>query len=470
MTTAQSARNVLRTASFLSAGACSAFALASPPRYFPQPVPVLERNCGASGLVPGKCTALGEDGSIAGEANCGNTTYGGVGFFLSPEGVLSELDLGSFTFMSPAFVTGTNHVIATADWCPPVNGPCTTALVRASVSGPTAIVASSSSATTVVNDANMLGWSVGWGGISSTGAWRLQSGGALEVLTAPGNGWGVNAHQVATTGFAAGDAYVGNQQRPVVWAPGNSQGAVLQSLVLGTSSSARGVAADGSAVGRSGDRAVLWTALGEPLALLPEDDDGSGGGSVGASEATHIAGNPFSGSPLPMAYFGTHHDDTRLFRATGPNQWMDFDAAAAAGQALTNVEVVAAPTTHLMVARGFTSIYQTVNLLWTAQGGFGRLDSFVVDLPPGLGQLQVVDANSVGNILVNATMVRKSFLLTPLAEGDTNGDHLVNGVDLGRVLGAWGAVPSGMRGACDFDGDGKVDGADLGVVLSNWTR
>ncbi|MBL9141301.1 MAG: hypothetical protein JNK53_05485 [Phycisphaerae bacterium] len=122
----------------------------------------------------------------------------------------------------------------------------------------------------------------------------------------------------------------------------------------------------------------------------------------------------------------------------------------------------------LMLARAFTPMYQTINYLWTPKGGFGTLESFIVDLPSGLGGLQVVDANAAGRILVNATNVRKSFLLAELAPGDTNGDGRVNGVDLGRVLAAWGAVPQGTRSACDFDGNGTVDGADLGVVLSSW--
>ncbi len=50
--------------------------------------------------------------------------------------------------------------------------------------------------------------------------------------------------------------------------------------------------------------------------------------------------------------------------------------------------------------------------------------------------------------------------------GDLNGDGIVDGADLGIMLGAWGECDG-----CDEDlnGDGTVDGGDLGVLLGNWT-
>jgi hypothetical protein len=53
--------------------------------------------------------------------------------------------------------------------------------------------------------------------------------------------------------------------------------------------------------------------------------------------------------------------------------------------------------------------------------------------------------------------------------GDTNGDGLVNALDLAAVLDGWGPCPA--KGACtgDLDGNGAVDALDLGTVLANWT-
>ncbi len=48
---------------------------------------------------------------------------------------------------------------------------------------------------------------------------------------------------------------------------------------------------------------------------------------------------------------------------------------------------------------------------------------------------------------------------------DFNADGLVNGDDLGSLLGEWGSC----RGcAADFNGDGTVDGDDLGTLLGAW--
>ncbi|MFO0874884.1 MAG: LamG-like jellyroll fold domain-containing protein [Phycisphaerales bacterium] len=49
--------------------------------------------------------------------------------------------------------------------------------------------------------------------------------------------------------------------------------------------------------------------------------------------------------------------------------------------------------------------------------------------------------------------------------GDLNGDGLVNGADLGILLGAWGT----SNPVADLNCDGAVGGGDLGLVLGAWT-
>jgi hypothetical protein len=49
--------------------------------------------------------------------------------------------------------------------------------------------------------------------------------------------------------------------------------------------------------------------------------------------------------------------------------------------------------------------------------------------------------------------------------GDLNGDGIVNGLDLGLMLSAWGA----SGGPADLNNDGIVNGLDLGILLSNWS-
>jgi hypothetical protein len=47
---------------------------------------------------------------------------------------------------------------------------------------------------------------------------------------------------------------------------------------------------------------------------------------------------------------------------------------------------------------------------------------------------------------------------------DLNGDRVVDGGDLGQLLGSWGAHGS----SADLNGDGTVDGGDLGQLLGSW--
>ena len=58
-------------------------------------------------------------------------------------------------------------------------------------------------------------------------------------------------------------------------------------------------------------------------------------------------------------------------------------------------------------------------------------------------------------------------LLPPIVENpaDLNGDGVVDGADLGELLGAWGPCNAC---AADLNGDGVVDGADLGQMLAAW--
>lgn len=50
--------------------------------------------------------------------------------------------------------------------------------------------------------------------------------------------------------------------------------------------------------------------------------------------------------------------------------------------------------------------------------------------------------------------------------GDVNGDLVVDGADLGVILGAWGPVP--VDSVADINDDDVVDGADLGIALGAW--
>jgi hypothetical protein len=58
--------------------------------------------------------------------------------------------------------------------------------------------------------------------------------------------------------------------------------------------------------------------------------------------------------------------------------------------------------------------------------------------------------------------------ITPIEEpnpADINGDGKVDGIDLARILGAWGSTAGGG----DLNGDGITDGQDLAILLGSWT-
>jgi hypothetical protein len=53
----------------------------------------------------------------------------------------------------------------------------------------------------------------------------------------------------------------------------------------------------------------------------------------------------------------------------------------------------------------------------------------------------------------------------PLCPADLNDDNVVNGADLGLLLGSWGVCPGCPA---DLNNDGIVNGADLGLMLGSW--
>jgi hypothetical protein len=87
------------------------------------------------------------------------------------------------------------------------------------------------------------------------------------------------------------------------------------------------------------------------------------------------------------------------------------------------------------------------------------------------GGTQVQAFNPVTNQL--RTIVNQ---ITPLASfrwispatlapcpADLNCSSIVDGADLGALLGNWG-----LPGTGDLDGDGNTNGSDLGILLGNW--
>jgi|GEM_PF-6400771 len=440
----------------------TATANAAPPRFFARPVEGVVHLCqptNPASVAPFFGVAIANDGRVACVAQCGSTTGGARPFVVAPTGEVVAYAFGTFTFATPAGFRPNNELLLLGDWCPPVTGACTTvvATTTALPSGSVHVLASSDVTTSIVNDAEETGWAVGWGATSVTGAWRVRPDGTSESLALAGGG-GIDACAVSRTGVAVGSAYVAGALQAVRW-NATGVGTVLPPLKAGLPTQAFAVGLDGTVAGVSGGRAVWWFANGTITPLLP---------AASQSEATAIAGNSMTGNPLGIAIFGTHANKTRLFRANGPSSWADLGPVDASAQ-FANFEVVAAPQPDLMLAHALTPLYQRVPFVWTLGDALRRLDRSIVNLNAAtLASVEVVDANASGTILVNAGASLAPYTLVRLEPGDTDGDGLVSGTDLARLLATWGAVPAGTRGAADFDGDGEVNATDLGILLAQW--
>jgi len=111
-----------------------------------------------------------------------------------------------------------------------------------------------------------------------------------------------------------------------------------------------------------------------------------------------------------------------------------------------------------------------------ATGAYGRRSStyptggFV--LYRGLTGVYTVQAGDSPNALYTTTLKvlgEGTGSVAPPCPADLNHDGVVNGADLGILLGAWGSCPGGTPGCTgDINNDGVVNGADLGILLGAW--
>lgn len=74
------------------------------------------------------------------------------------------------------------------------------------------------------------------------------------------------------------------------------------------------------------------------------------------------------------------------------------------------------------------------------------------------------DGQTIALALQADRRVRIEILPPENCAGDLNCDGIVNGADLGLLLGVWNAT----SGAADIDGSGLVNGADIGMLLGAW--
>lgn len=115
--------------------------------------------------------------------------------------------------------------------------------------------------------------------------------------------------------------------------------------------------------------------------------------------------------------------------------------------------------------------FQTmVKVLTSSDAGAECLEG-EVNVEPGLYQLWFSAMSNINNTAegydldIGFSDSRATLTITAINVADINGDGVVDGADLTRLLGAWGTSASGG----DLDGDGDVDGADLAILLGAWS-
>jgi hypothetical protein len=103
----------------------------------------------------------------------------------------------------------------------------------------------------------------------------------------------------------------------------------------------------------------------------------------------------------------------------------------------------------------------------TGVGFVGRMVLMAASGTPA-GVLAIWESGAIGvTDIVGARLNVDGSLGLPFVCGDVNGDEIVNGADLGLLLGAWGPANGSPF---DLNHDGVVDGADLGLLLGCWTN
>jgi hypothetical protein len=121
-------------------------------------------------------------------------------------------------------------------------------------------------------------------------------------------------------------------------------------------------------------------------------------------------------------------------------------------QNLGTVVQVAAGEDHVVVLRSDGSV-----------AAWGEMTSGATNIPVAQAKFVAAGFNS------NSANLGFSLAILPEAcVGELNGDGVVNGADLGILLGLWGTCPTLGTCTADFNSDGSVTGADLGMMLGAW--
>ncbi len=118
--------------------------------------------------------------------------------------------------------------------------------------------------------------------------------------------------------------------------------------------------------------------------------------------------------------------------------------------------------------------------MWTAANGYVSLadlaqqagvvipDGWIMNVPLGMSEDGLTIVGKATGPDGTSPFVLDLRPSGPPCPADSNGDGMVDGVDLTAVLSGWGSCTFGGDCPADFNSDGVVDGLDMSFVLSGW--
>ena len=341
------------------------------------------------------------------------------------------------------------------------------------------------------------------------------SNGAISALPTPSGH--VDAAAWCTSadgGVTVGSCYVDGgsfARRAVRWRNGRSL--VIPPLAGMTDSDADLVSDDGGTVVGIADgldqsgawvqTAYRWTQLDGLASLAPMETvltvSSNGAIIVGLVKGVvPYIWTPATGTSVPLSTYltglGVNLGGRTLFESGSSRDGTAIGGAlrrsngTLAGYAILGMSLpgTGAPTAPLNISATDGTLATGVSITWSASAGatgYRVMRSLAGGTPTQIASIGAVttylDATaSPGVTYEYSVRAAKGTQLSTIGGaddgrragtacvGDLNDDQAVNGDDLGLLLNAWGAAPSGTP--ADLNQDGAVNGDDLGLLLARW--